>query len=72
MKVSGKHHALATTYGKEPCSQLGRRLGGPLGKSVKVAEKSCAPNGFNNQTIQPKPLTYTDYTLPAPLSDTRI
>jgi hypothetical protein len=57
MEVSGQHNAPATTYGKEPWSQLGTRLGGPLCQSVSVGEKSVAPTRFKNQTIQPIALT---------------
>jgi len=57
MEVSGQHTAPATTYGKEPWSQLGRRLGGPLSQSVHFGDKSLAPTGFINQTIQPIALT---------------
>lgn len=46
MEMSGQHNAPATTYGKEPWSQLGRRLGGSLCQSVHVGEKSLATSGL--------------------------
>jgi hypothetical protein len=70
MEVSGQHNAPTTTYGKKPWSQMGRRLGGPLCQSVPGGEQSVAPTGFKNQTIQP--IAYTDYTLSAPLSYSKI
>jgi hypothetical protein len=62
MGLGGQRHVLATlTPGKEPVP-LYRRIGGPLGRSVRVG-KILPSLEFDPWTAQPLASRYTDWAV---------